>query len=339
MKTNKGITLIALVVTILVLLILAGVAITTLMGDNGIITKTETSKKTTEVAGIQETLQTGIEALKIDYHSNPNTGTIGQYIENHVDDLKKAIGVENETLTVSGNKITYKGLQFTVDAQTGVITDRATAIVGSTKSWTTATEDGKTIITDGEGNKIKIGDKIAYDPSVGATDTTYTSLKTNTGYDNDQIFNVATLSKTSKENWRVFGFNETTKEIIIIPENFVGPLADSKNYTSGPSLTYYYLRGRTGYQNGISELENICDLFGQGKYATGARCITDKDINDITGYNKANYSGYGTTWTYSRNGTSTLSYDNGTNNGSNNVTDFGIIKHHGPILILQKLGV
>lgn len=38
MRENKGITLIALVVTIVVLLILAGVSISMLMGENGIIT-------------------------------------------------------------------------------------------------------------------------------------------------------------------------------------------------------------------------------------------------------------------------------------------------------------
>ena len=37
--TNKGITLIALVITIIVLLILAGVSIATLTGENGIITR------------------------------------------------------------------------------------------------------------------------------------------------------------------------------------------------------------------------------------------------------------------------------------------------------------
>ena len=38
MKSNsKGITLIALVITIIVLLILAGITIATLTGDNGII--------------------------------------------------------------------------------------------------------------------------------------------------------------------------------------------------------------------------------------------------------------------------------------------------------------
>ena len=45
LKTNKGITLIALVITIIVLLILAGVTIATLTGDNGILTKAQNAKE------------------------------------------------------------------------------------------------------------------------------------------------------------------------------------------------------------------------------------------------------------------------------------------------------
>ncbi|MCI8636954.1 MAG: hypothetical protein HFJ36_03755, partial [Clostridia bacterium] len=41
-KKEKGITLIALVITIIVLLILAGIAIATLTGENGILNKSET---------------------------------------------------------------------------------------------------------------------------------------------------------------------------------------------------------------------------------------------------------------------------------------------------------
>ena len=48
-NANKGITLIALVITIIVLLILAAVSIATLTGENGILTQAENSKtKTTE---------------------------------------------------------------------------------------------------------------------------------------------------------------------------------------------------------------------------------------------------------------------------------------------------
>ena len=45
LKASNGITLIALVITIIVLLILAGVAIATLTGDNRIINKSWKCKK------------------------------------------------------------------------------------------------------------------------------------------------------------------------------------------------------------------------------------------------------------------------------------------------------
>ena len=48
MKKNKGITLIALVITIIVLLILAGVAIAMLSGENGILKKAAEAKTKTE---------------------------------------------------------------------------------------------------------------------------------------------------------------------------------------------------------------------------------------------------------------------------------------------------
>lgn len=43
--TNKGITLIVLVITIIILLILAGVTIATLTGENGILRKITNSKR------------------------------------------------------------------------------------------------------------------------------------------------------------------------------------------------------------------------------------------------------------------------------------------------------
>ena len=54
MKRNKGITLIALVITIIVLLILAGVAISMLSGENGILRKAAEAKTKTEEAQKEE---------------------------------------------------------------------------------------------------------------------------------------------------------------------------------------------------------------------------------------------------------------------------------------------
>ena len=54
LKTNKGITLIALVITIIVLLILAGVSIAMLTGENGILTQAQNAKNRTAEAEAQE---------------------------------------------------------------------------------------------------------------------------------------------------------------------------------------------------------------------------------------------------------------------------------------------
>ena len=55
-QKERGITLIALVVTIIVLFILAGVSINMLVGDNGIIPQTQTGKTQTEQATLKEKL-------------------------------------------------------------------------------------------------------------------------------------------------------------------------------------------------------------------------------------------------------------------------------------------
>ena len=65
-KENRGITLIALVVTIIVLLILAGITIATLTGDNGILTKANEAKEQTEIGKEKEIVQLAVAAVTTD---------------------------------------------------------------------------------------------------------------------------------------------------------------------------------------------------------------------------------------------------------------------------------
>lgn len=53
----KGMTLIALIVTIIVLIILAGVSISLVLGNNGIVKKAVKAKINTEVSSIEEQLE------------------------------------------------------------------------------------------------------------------------------------------------------------------------------------------------------------------------------------------------------------------------------------------
>lgn len=65
-KTTRGITLIALVVTIIVLLILAGVAISLTIGQNGIFTRAQTAVVINENASVYEQLQLKVADYQMD---------------------------------------------------------------------------------------------------------------------------------------------------------------------------------------------------------------------------------------------------------------------------------
>ncbi len=67
-KQSKGITLISLVITIIVLLILAGVSIAMLTGENGILTQAIDSKRQTKSGEMEEDVKFAISELKsMDY--------------------------------------------------------------------------------------------------------------------------------------------------------------------------------------------------------------------------------------------------------------------------------
>ena len=84
LNNSNGITLIALVITIIVLLILAGISINMLTGDNNILTKAGETKTTYEELAFKEQLQ--IEVLG-NYSSTTelNATTLKENIEKNID--------------------------------------------------------------------------------------------------------------------------------------------------------------------------------------------------------------------------------------------------------------
>ena len=90
MKTNnKGITLIALVITIIILLILAAVAIQLALGDNGLITRATTAQKDQTIAESIDTFKTLQAGVWTDYQSKPDkTSTLKT---KYINDLNAAL--------------------------------------------------------------------------------------------------------------------------------------------------------------------------------------------------------------------------------------------------------
>ena len=94
-KNCKGITLIALVITILVLLILAGVSLSMLLGSNGLITKSVSATKEYEISSIKEilNLETTTENERIKQVRYMNTDEVNKIISGKTEQYKDKIGI------------------------------------------------------------------------------------------------------------------------------------------------------------------------------------------------------------------------------------------------------
>ena len=121
MKNQKGITLIALVITIIVLLILAGVSIAMLAGDNGVLTKASDSKIVNALgAKKDEVALVAAEGLSDYYESiylNNTTSSryektaLIQYIVDKINDTQKGVKSDADvTITCSTDGIEIKSI-------------------------------------------------------------------------------------------------------------------------------------------------------------------------------------------------------------------------------------
>ena len=294
LKERNGITLIALVITIIVLLILAGVIIATLTGDNGILGKAKTAKTTNDEEKAKEQIKIAV------------MGSYGKDGELNYDDLTKNL-----------RQIGIKGLPKEASYPLEVTLDGVSATIKANGEVNFTTSGGYTqtgdTITSPDGKTMKVGDYVNYDPTLeaNASDLTYTSTADKTGADSNQEFNVATY-KSAGYGWRVLGVKDG--KIRLISEEFIG----SGTYADN-SRTYYTLYGQKVYINGIEELNKISGIFGHGKGAESATSITVEDINEITGYNpetakysQGDWEEYGNKVTYTR-GEGTALSSNATN--------------------------
>ena len=92
-KENKAVTLIALVVTIVVLIILAGISISALTGDKGIINQAKASKEDTEIASWEEQIDLAIIDAEKKYRT-PTLDNIKEELKNKgiIDDYNQVSG-------------------------------------------------------------------------------------------------------------------------------------------------------------------------------------------------------------------------------------------------------
>ncbi len=140
MKNNdKGITLVALVITIIVLLILAGITIASLSGENGILKRAAQAKYEEQIGQTKDLISMNVYEAATEFYydkyvngTDMGDNTIGNAIENAI----TSGTYPDANVTVTGGKIkiepkadTTKAVEADLNATTGAIGTWATAAV------------------------------------------------------------------------------------------------------------------------------------------------------------------------------------------------------------------
>ena len=298
MKNDKGITLLSLVATVVILALLTLVTINIAL-HRDTITKVKNTEN--EITSKLEDGEGKTNSAKRDY--------------NEMNDILSSWDKENENSTdgnTTGGNTT--GGNTTGDNTTGGETTCAHTSTTATDNGDgthtiTCTNCGVKLITNEKHKYVNgkctvcqsalvIGAKIDYHEYIDtngnafSTMPSHTSTKATRGSTNDADSDATySVSNNSGIEWIVLG--QEGNQIKITTKNIVQPT--SGGYTNG-GLTYLWLQGQTGYTNFVNELNKIGAIYGQGKYAdktkfttSGGRSFKKEDLG-YTFTRKATYT-------------------------------------------------
>ena len=101
LKQERGVTLVALVITIIVLLILAGVSIAMLTGDNGILTRANDAKAKNSQAEV-------LEKVNMELNAQLANAMAGYKFDTEAK-MKLNLGLSETVTTIAGYTVTVTG--------------------------------------------------------------------------------------------------------------------------------------------------------------------------------------------------------------------------------------
>ena len=253
---QRGITLIALVITIIVLLILAGVSIAMLTGQNGILTQANNAKALTANKSAEEKVKLAVMAAR----SQSETGALEA--DKLVTEVTTNYGGQAET-TAGGFPVTV-----TIDGKSFIVDENGTVELSGAKPQVTEAK----VVTSADGT----GNEAADDQAEGTT--LYISFKTS--LENGTISSV-TCDKGTVENkngiyvtkvtangtytFTITGTGENGEVTSTIPikvskyESRSGiKVGDYVNYTPNVASTSYSLLGtQSGYSDQTIAQESL----------------------------------------------------------------------------------
>lgn len=244
---EQGITLIALAITIIVLLILAGISITSLISDNGILKQSQTAVKQNKIQEYkQELTLILLEAQLESYASSDYKIALKNYVKTKIieagkyniideEEMEDYIIVETKTEGYKYKVTLTEVIYIEQVYRDGTGTVVANGGEGTTGVWRHTSD--KVHVTNGEVT-LEVGSTV-------------------NGY-----------SANNVSNWFVLGAQNGRLLI-----------------TTNTNVAQVQLSGQNGYTGGIAKLNSEAAKFTNSQYAEGtARSINVNDINRVTGY-------------------------------------------------------
>ena len=267
-KQTKGITLIALVITIIVLLILAGVTITMLTGDNGILKQATNARETNSKAEFEEQVKLAVIASRVNDTASIDLKTLDEEInkisgttitKSEDDNLPWTVKKESYEVTITADgTITTNTTGKDDDKKeedTRTVIEQATAAKpeGSTIDSTTNEDTGIVMIDSNNNEWVWI--------EVPAT--VFTSATSSTDYDNikaDLILYASDYRSTWTDEW--YAMDGST----LVTANTEGLTDEQKLLNNGCGLTYNEYN--TNYNKMLSSIYTNKGFY-IGRYETG----------------------------------------------------------------------
>ena len=279
LKSKKGITLVALVVTIVVLLILAGVSINAVLGDNGIIKKANQAASVTKEAEVKEAINRTI----LEFYLTNDYETLEDFLKAKVTEGK----IDSVTKNADGTLTVKKG-EYSVTVE-----NKTNSSGGSSSGGSTGGETQTPEITIGEAkvvaNSNGTGSAITDAASVYLGNTIYIT------FSHSITGGTTTVDKTIPYAVTANGTYTFT----------VTGTVNGKSYTKNVSVTVNQFKDvyELTYSDGIVYMpEGFKIAKGSASTVQGGVVIEDKDGNQFVWVPVATIADYKRTW-YTGDGT------------------------------------
>ena len=259
-KQAKGITLIALVITIIVLLILAGVTITMLTGENGILNQATNAKNATDKSEFEEQVSLAVMAAKTNKTGSINTSDLETEL-NKISgaEITKSANNELPWTVKKGNyevTITGEGNASNTEKDNDDVMENAKKAMptGGTIDKNT-NEDTGIVMVDSNGNEWVW---------VEVPAAVFTSATSSTDYDKIKADLIAYAKDYRDSNWTDEWYAKDGKTLVTASTE--GLTESQKLLNNGCGLTYNEYN--TKYQKMLSSIYTNKGFY-IGRYEAG----------------------------------------------------------------------